>query len=297
MLNNEKIKYFDKEFCPMVVPVLEGIYHLENIENDLFPIYAAPYVDGVDIVIRHGLVCFNETGEVIRNMYFNQRFYDLIEVSRKFRYTIHCKVKSRTIKNEVVKEQLNHSLPNDLKLYVTDVVMDPYFNKMQLLSRVGNMTIISSYVKNRYVEILKPMEVLNKKELLSVSEIYVVSNTQYSGVTLFKDKGEYQQGFVEAHEANVVSISFKQKLTYRIISMDVASEHYHGNPVKVATKLWLHSSGSDLVPIDLREQYPLVLRHQIYNNLYNYMSREVIFEAMILPNFKSPKFRTLIEII
>lgn len=299
MSNNVKIKHFDKDFCPMVVPVLEGIEHIEHMNKSSFPVHVAPYVDGVHLIFRHGIVHFRDNGVIIRNVFLNECFRSLLNISAKMHFTIHCTLKSSTMDNESIISALGNMtgmLPNDLHGYITDMVFDIFAGKMRAIARVANLSLISRYVTDKHIDILKPVEVNSLKELHQLAEAYSSVNRHYAGITLFKATEVYQQGFVKVEEASVVSITFKKKFSYHIVGMDTETITYRGAQIEVATALILHSSGNDVVKLDITGTYNAMFRSLLALNKLNYMSREVVFEGVELPSYTSPKYRTLIEI-
>lgn len=300
MLKKEvKIKYFDKEFCPMVPPVISGTEYIDNIEPDKYPLYVAPYIDGVDLVVRHGVVFETTTGKIVRSMYFNTNFAAVIELSRKFHYTIHTTLKSDRYSNDKLLEEIiayPMLVGDDVKMYITDVVMDIYYNKMNLLSRIGNLNIMNNFIRSNKVEIVIPQIALGKKDVYLYIDGYALSNKHFVGVTLYKDKGEYKQGFVDLDQTDVVSIDLTSKYTYRIVEFESGYEEIGGNRVPVAhTVIAQNPSGTGVVKLSL-EKYPVVIRRHMYLNQLNFRFREVIFSALDIPSFKLPSYRTLIKI-
>jgi hypothetical protein len=239
-MRNKKIKYFNKHFMPMKVPIVTGIDIIDNIDDSLFPLHVAPFVGGTTVLIRHGVAVL-ESGRIVTNTDFKQRFKYLFEASRKHNYTVHCIFSLGGLYEDGIRELMiltsQCSLPEEAKLYVDDLVIDCYSKKMIVQSRIGLMVGLKYCYRNGNDIIFNmPIFVSNFKELCHTVEIFEASSIPgvLNGVTILKDRGIYTEGITE----DILSVDFKIFQYFQIVDVKSALKTgIGGYPITLADSL------------------------------------------------------------
>lgn len=288
---------FVGNFNPMRTPVLNGITHLDNLDTTLFPLYITPFVKGVDIIIQHGIVHFHTIEGKFRNTDFKEMYNLLIELSRVNKYTVHCTAQCKGLSNyqlAMILANPEAALPVNLKLYVTDVVIDKYADKMVANARVGTLNVIRKELPQT-VRLTTPVPIMapDLKSLYSDIDSYI-NHHEYDGVTLWRDRGIYHEGLPEG-DYDKVNISLLTRKEFIIAGTTPILAELDGEEVSITDKLIVHR-GSSFIELPVSHTLSVKeCRTLEYNKKALYgMTAEV--EVVELPSHDLPLCKTLIEI-
>lgn len=224
--------------------VYDGPEVLDELDTDLFPLYASPYTDGVKVMLRHGHFHFLDSQVPFRNLSVKEKFLDLVKRSRLGNYSMHCTFYSESTTNEELARLLSlpncvmeheaesdlavqfyrDMLPNDLKLIVTDVVIDCFAEKMKYESRAANLWYIDQEVKLDDLKVAQPTLIVDGEHLDILIEEYRRNGVQFDGVTLAEPGSVYIQGDADtpsgvivvklSEETNLEVVEFKDDTMY-----------------------------------------------------------------------------------
>jgi len=213
-----QIKYFRSNLVPMEIPVFEGVETLNTIGDSAYPLFARPHIDGVHAMIRHGHFHFLKGDTHFSNLSVKSKFASLLDFARVNHYSMHCTFKSDMVDDEVLTDMLSRFdvitpeedaltnevggnmftcsdvLPGDLKIYITDVVIDAYAEKMNIDSRTANLWFINKEMASECIEVLVPEYCVDNDHLDIKLEDLRRQRSLHDGVVLYSDGSIYTPG-------------------------------------------------------------------------------------------------------
>lgn len=287
---------FVGNFNPMRVPTLHGITHLDNLDTTLFPLYITPFVNGVNLIIQHGKIHFLDFKGSFLNTFFKGKYDLLLELSRVNKYTVHCTVHSNGVSNDHLARILadpGRTLPLDLELFISDVVIDKYADKMVANARVGILCAIRKEFKMPGLTTPVPVMAPDLKSLYSDIDSYI-NHHKYDGVTLWRDKGTYHEGWPEG-DYDKVNISLLTKKDFIVAGTTPILADLDGEEVHVTDKLIVHR-GSSFIELPVSQTLSTEECRLLELNKEKLYGMTVEIEAIELPSQDLPICRTILRI-
>lgn len=235
-------KYFNSSLVPMSIPVFDGLESLRQVDNSMFPLYARPHVEGVEVMIRHGFIHFTDKGyHHFCNIGVKEKFKTLLEFSRVNHYSLHATFKSATMDDIMLRSLLasydactyeesiavedgvelysyQQVLPEDLTLVVTDIIMDCYAEQMSIDTRKATLWFLNREIASEGLVIQVPEYCIDNDHLDLVLNEYRNCDVQVDGVALYGDGTVYAPGNSSRNVGAVII-----KLTEEIV-LDVLDE-------------------------------------------------------------------------
>lgn len=292
----ENKKHFVGNFNPMRTPTLSGISHLDNLDTTLFPLYITPFVNGVDLIIQHGKVHFFDLSNSFLNTFFKGKYDLLLELSRVNKYTVHCTAKTNGISNDHLAKILSDpggTLPVNLELFITDVVIDKYADKMVANARVGTLCAIRKEIKLPGLTTPVPIMAPDLKSLYSDIDSYI-NHHKYDGVTLWRDRGTYHEGWPKG-DYDKVNISLLTKKEFLVAGTTPILAELDGEEVQVTDKLIVHR-GSSFIELPVSQTLSVEDCRLLEINKKALYGMTVEIEAIELPSQDLPICRTILKI-
>jgi len=292
------------EFKPMIVPTLKGIDNLDNIPDELFPLYYMPFFKGLPLYIKDGRIKVNGTNELVKNYELGKELKFLRDLTHKIGFVIHLTFQYKNFKgNKLYEEVLNEygQLPKDYKLQFTDVVIKhpKSLVKMKLDPRDANMWFIENALKRE--NSIKPHWYFNRayiaptnKELYNYIEPRLIYDNDIAGVTLHKPKSSYHCGFANS-EVDIINIDLLREEEFTIINLKCKVLPYGKKDNASIVSELVISKGTSIYILDV-STLDMPTRKLMWDKRSLLYNKPAIIEVLTIPSSTSPIFKRIIRL-
>lgn len=291
------------EFKPMIVPTLKGIDNLDNISEDLFPLYYIPFFKGIPLYIKDGRIRINGTEELVKNYELMEELKFFRTLTHKIGFVIHITFQSTSNKGNTVYNELllpYGKLPNNYKLQFTDIVIKhpKSLIKMKLEQRDANLWFLEESLKREKIE--KPHWYFNRayiaptsKELTELIEPRLIYDADVSGVTLHKPKSSYHCGFSK-EEVDSVNIDLLKEEEFTVIYIRQVNVLLGKKKVDIASEI-IVSKGSSIYTMDATI-LDFNTRKLIWDTRNFIYGKPILIEVLTIPTTTTPILKRILRI-